>query len=471
MNESHSLARAPGRSHPVVRPNDSIDLTKHGSPLVDPYEVGSGRLRQLVAYARDVFALHDLLDKIKDGRRDPKTPPPLIAAAVFFCGLLRVRSFNALEPKLREKPFVRLIGAPSELRALCSIDTVSRALCTMDLGAVAGISHAIIARAERNKVFREGWHGALRYVALDGWEPFCSDHRHCSQCLTRIIRVKQSDGTLTEKEQHYHRYVVAMLIDERFDLALDFEPLLPNELRPKGVAKLGEDEGEQTAAIRLLRRVKQRYRWLDVVVADGLYSNGPFLTVVQQLHMGAIVIAKKETDEPLKEALCLWRNQPPKIIDDEKARERIQLWDCTDIQTLGSYKGPIRVVRALITDLDHPQKDRRTWCMLITGQATKLSSQKVLAVARGRWHIENTGFHQWTTRWRFDHVFVHEAKGIQALYWLFFAAFNLLTLFLYRQLRSYGRDRGNDVTRTISRLIDEMLDDLARLQTSPWDSS
>jgi len=73
--------------------------------------------------------------------------------------------------------------------------------------------------------------------------------------------------------------------------------------------------------------------------------------------------------------------------------------------------------------------------------------------------------------WYFEHVFVHDGHGSQALYWLFFAAFNLLTLFLYRQVRSYGRDRGKDVTRTISRLVDEVLDDLARLEHSPWDTS
>ena len=58
---------------------------------------------------------------------------------------------------------------------------------------------------------------------------------------------------------------------------------------------------------------------------------------------------------------------------------------------------------------------------------------------------------------------------VLSTYRYFIAAFNLLTLFLYRQLRCYGRDHGKDVTRTISRLIDEMLDDLARLTTSPWD--
>jgi hypothetical protein len=109
--------------------------------------------------------------------------------------------------------------------------------------------------------------------------------------------------------------------------------------------------------------------------------------------------------------------------------------------------------------------------MLVTGKATRLSARQVLQVGRARWHIENTGFHQWTTRWRFGHVFVHDGHGLLALYWLFFAAFNLLTLFLYLQLRSYGRDRGSHVTRTISRLIDEMLDDLARLDRSPWNTS
>ena len=66
----------------------------------------------------------------------------------------------------------------------------------------------------------------------------------------------------------------------------------------------------------------------------------------------------------------------------------------------------------------------------------------------------------------------HPAPELLApVYWLFFAAYNLLTLFLYRQLRCYGRDRGRDVTRTISRLIEEMRDDLARLDAPMWDTS
>jgi hypothetical protein len=445
-------------------------------------ELGRGRLGQLIAYARKVYGLAGLLGRVEDSRRKPGTTAPLVASAVLYTGLLRIRSFNALEPRLREKTFLRILGAQRERMRLCSVDTLSRALRVTDLESARAISVAIVQKAERNKVFREGWHGALRYVAIDGWEPFCSRHRHCSQCLVRQVRVKQGDDSVVEVPEYYHRFAVAMLIDKRFDLLLDFEPLLPKDLRriaPKAakgktrrLVKADEDEGELTAAARLIKRVKQTFAWLDVVVADALYANGPFLTTVMKLELGAVIIARKESDEPLKEALQIWGNQPPhKLVEDKESRESIELWDCPELEMLRSYEGKIRCVRGRVTRLAHPDKPPSTWCMLVVGKALRLAPEKVLAVARARWHIENTGFHQWTTRWQFDHVFTHHANSIRALFWLFFAAFNLLTLFLYCQLRSYGRDRGKDVTRTISRLVDEMQDDLVRLGDGVWDTS
>ena len=442
--------------------------------------LGNGRLRGLLAYGRETFGLDAAFAGVRDSRRQPETDPSTIAAIVFFCGLLRIRSFNALEPRLDERGFRRLLG--DDTGGLCSVDTVSRSLCRMDVATVRKVFEGIVAQAERNKVFREGGHGALRYVAFDGWEPFSSYSRHCPDCLVRQIRVKQPDDSVVEVPQYYHRYAVAMMVDRRFDLALGIEPVLPNAKRPDGEAPGGEDEGELTATIRLLRRVKRTFPWVDVAVADGLYPNGPFLTAVQELGMGAVVIVRKETDEPLKEALTIWGASPPEeVIDVPREHadgrqlhgvERISLWDCKGIETLDTYRGPIRVVRAEIQDPEKPGDQRRTWIMAVTGRwpTARLTALKVLQVARGRWHIENTGFHQWTTRWKFAHVFVHNGNALLALFSLFFAAYNLLTLYLYRQVRSYGRDRGKCPTRTISRFIDELLDDLARLAL-PQDSS
>ena len=290
----------------------------------------------------------------------------------------------------------------------------------------------------------------------------------------RRVRAKDGAGEVEAVDEYYHRYVVAMLIDPLFDLALDIEPLLTKDMRPPRVPRAGkfkgetlkreEDEGELTAAARLTERVKHTYGWLDVVVGDALYANGPFLTTLAKLGLGGVIVARKQGEQPLKAALRIWGDRPAQeSFDDEKRGEHLELWDAPRLANLDSYAGEIRVVRGRVTSLKHPEAHPKTWCMLVTGQATRLTSCKVLEVARGRWHIENTGFHQWTTRWRFAHVFLHNANGRLALYWLFFAAFNVLTLFLYRQVRSYGRSRGKYVTRTISRLVDEMLDDLARL--------
>jgi Transposase DDE domain len=429
-----------------------------------------------------VFELGRRLERVVDTRRAPRTAAGLVAAAVLYTGLLRIRSFNALEPRLGEKPFLRLVGAAPERKRLCSVDTVGRCLCRIDLASVRAILVGMLQKAERNKVFREGWHGALRYVAIDGWEPFCSRHRHCAECLVRRVKIKAKDGTpIGVVPEYYHRYAVALLIDERFDLVVDIEPVLPKDLRPlivkgKGptarLVKAALDEGELTAGTRLIRRVKQTFGWVDVVVADALYANGPFLTTLDSLGLGAVVIARKEHEEPLREALHLWATQPPhKIIEDEKANEQIALWDCRDLETLTTYKGKIRCVRGCLTRLKHPEQPSSTWCMLVTGKATRLSPEKVLAVARARWHIENTGFHQWTTRWKLGHVFRHHPVALRSLFWLFLTGYDLLTLFQYLQLRSYGRDCGKHVTRTISRLIDEMLDELACWQRFAWDTS
>jgi hypothetical protein len=157
---------------------------------------------------------------------------------VFFCGLLCIRSLNALEPKLREKPFIRLAGRSGKEGGLGSADALSRGLRQMRLATVRGLSQKIVAEAERNKVFREGWIGAMHAVALDGREPIRSYTQHCDRCLVRHVRVERG-GEVVEVEQYYHRYVVAMLIDERFDMALDIEPLLPADLRPGGAGARG----------------------------------------------------------------------------------------------------------------------------------------------------------------------------------------------------------------------------------------
>lgn len=439
-------------------------------PSAETSPLGQGRLRQFFAYAKRVFGLVPLLDGVRDSRQRPQVATSLVARLVFLVGLLRIRSFNALDPKLGEAAMQRALGALKADGKICSVDTIGYSLARMDVSTTRGAVVAIIKKAERNKVFREGWHGAMRFVAIDAWEPFSSRSRHCSACLTREVKTgKQGKTIVTE---YYHSFVVALLLDERLELVVDMEPIRSEDVRKDvGDRNAKGHEGELTAAKRLVTRLHTTYgRWIDVLVVDALYPNGPFLTVAKQAGYGVIAVTKKDSDEPLKEALALWKNEPPMIVLDEPKKERIELWDCPDIETLSTYDGRIRVVRGVVHKQDADTV--HTWCFAVTGKATRLSARQVLQVGRARWHIENTGFYQWSHYWRFAHVFTHDAKALSALFWLFFLAFNLLQLFLYRQLRSYGRDRGKDVTRTIWRVIDEMMGELERLDHPlAWDTS
>jgi hypothetical protein len=269
--------------------------------------------------------------------------------------------------------------------------------------------------------------------------------------------------------------VVALLLGPHEEVVLGFEPIRNRWARQQaGELQATGDEGEQSAAIRLLRWLRATYgRWLDVIVVDSLYPNGPFLSVLAELDFAGVVVAKKETDEPLRDALAIWGQSPGQVIIDADAHERLQLWDCPDCQTLTTYAGPIRVVRAVVESVAARPTPRRQWCMLVVGKAPqRLSARQILRVARARWHLENTGFNQWTQYWRFEHVFTTDGNAIAAIFALFFLAFNLLQLFVYRQLKSYGRLRGKDPTRTIWRVVDILLADLHRLaEPLRWDSS
>jgi hypothetical protein len=424
------------------------------------------RTFQFEKYINSVFKIATQFWNVRDARHHPDIATFYVLNALFHCAVLRYPSLNALEGNLTTSDFQKLIGfSPCPDEKIFSADTIANTLDVFNLNDLASVNRNVLKQSERNKVFREGWFNSLRFVALDGWEPFCSYNRHCPNCLDRKISKKDADGNIKEETQYYHRFVVAMMIDETMDLVVDFEPVLRNDKRPDAT-KSDTHEGELTAAKRLIRRVKTTYPWLDVMVGDAIYTNGPFLTLLKEIKMGAVLIAKKENQEPLKEALAIWGDSPPeKSVFDEKKKETIELWDVRNISMLDSYKGNIRVVRGKIKK--ETAKSSTTWCMAVTGKAESLSAANVLAIARARWHIENTGFHQWVCHWNLNHVFRHTDNALRAILLIWMLAFNLLQLFLYRRLK---RNRcPDDPWNTIRHFVEVMAREIATIsQPVPW---
>lgn len=428
-----------------------------------------GKLHQFERYATKVYDLPGLLGDFTDSRRRPRIPTFDVVNSLVHTALLRVPSLNALEGNLEEPDFQKLLGhPPNPDEKPFSADVVANVLDKVDLADGRRALEEVVWTAERNKAFRAGSYGGLRCVALDGWEPVSSFHRHCDQCQVRKVQTKLPSGEIGEREQYYHAYVVALLLGPVVDVVLGIEPVRNAPMRRQAGEPDEEGaEGELTAALRLVDSLHQSYgRFLDAFVLDGLYPNGPVLTRLDRYGYSAFIVLKKQDHEPLKEALALWRGQPPSCsFDDEQTREHIDLWDVDGIETLDTYRGPLRVLRAEVTQ---PGAIKRTWCFAAVGKkARTVSSRTALRILRARWHIENTVFHQWVTRWHLGHVFRHTGNALLALLLLWALTFNLLQLFVYRRL---GRERRpKHPTDTIRHLVEVMLREVATLPAPiPW---
>ena len=432
--------------------------------------MGSDRkLEKFLKYVIEVYGLPRLLGSFSDGRREPSYPTLEVVEALFHAALLRRPSINATEGDLKHADFQKLIGRkPEPGEKAFSAEVISRVLDKLDLDGPRNGIEDIIWQAERNRAFREGSYGTLRCVALDGWEPFCSYDRHCPHCLTREVSVKNpATGEVEKRTQYYHRYVVAMLIGPVLDVVLDIEPVLNAEAR----RDLGEDahhEGELTAAHRLIDRLHITYgTFIDALVFDALYANGPVMTKLDACGYGGFIVLKKDNNEPLKEALALWEGEGPcQKYDDDDKKEQIEFWDVDNIDTLDTYKGKVRVVRAVIT---HKDGTRKTWCLGIVGKrAQKVSRRTALKICRSRWHIENTGFGQWVKYWNLGRVYRHTANAIQAILLLWMLVFNLLQLFVYRRLKRPRKPK--DPCDTIIAIVAEMFRNAGAIpERIPWE--
>jgi hypothetical protein len=476
---SAAHCRRVGRNHPChcgsglkykrcCLERDSSARRRECAEALPPWTINSrGKLQQFEKYACKVFDLPGLLGSLSDGRRDPDIPTYPVVNSLFHAALLRLPSINALEADLKEADFLKLIGLKANQGTKAfSAEVIDNVLDKLDLDGPSACIEEVIWNAERNKAFRDDTYGTLRCVAIDGWEPFASYDRHCPHCLVRKVKVKRADGQVEEVDQYYHRYVVAVLVAPLLDLVLGIEPVRNGEARRDA----GEDahhEGELTAAHRLIDSLHEAYgTFIDAFVLDALYANGPVMTKLDKYNYGGFIVLKKETDEPLKEANNLWARQPPcRSFDDRETSEHIDFWDVDGLETLSTYKGKVRVIRAKVTKSNGK---RNTWCFGLVGDRVRSSGLcPALKTIRARWHIENTAFNQWVQYWNLSHVYHHTNNALLAVLLLWSLVFNLLQLFVYRRLKRQRNPK--DPSDTIRHIVEMMLRDLGTIPTPiPW---
>jgi hypothetical protein len=411
---------------------------------------GMGRMRQFAAYVTKVLSLGKLTrTMITDTRCGGTYESHVCFMLVLIMLLQRFRSFNAFEGVLGDPPMRKLIAGYDIPPC---VQTIKDACKKIDLPSLERVHQTILRKAVDNKVMsRTKLHGR-RFFAFDGVEPISSKKRSCNGCHTRTLDTAQG-----EVIEYYHRFVFAQSIGPAPHLIMGFEPQASaTQRRAKQKAPSAEQvkaEGELTAVKPLVDRLRSLFPRLFVAgVGDAAYANGPMLTFMRvgPAPLDMIAILKKETDEPMADAISVFARMKPDHYYDSARGEHVLMWDSEGFEGLSTCPYPVRVIKALVYEgprkLDWttiPWDDSEqvsTWWMVTSIPKARLNGQQVFDVMRHRWNEENCAFNDLTQNWHFKHAYFHHEVGIQVMMYAFMIAFNLFQLFLYRCLRHFSTD-------------------------------
>ena len=363
--------------------------------------------------------------------------------------VLRLRSFNALEQELRvSKRWEAWVGSRKP-----SADTIGRVFAKMSPDELRQILVAIQRSAWRRKAIHLRPGESYRVVAVDGHEIGASRARCCPGCLVREVKV--GDETVLE---YYHRIVVAQWVGVIPPAILDLE-----RIRPK--------EGEVPAARRLLERVlRQHSRLIDVISADALYLEAPFLKQVLDAGKHAVIVMKQERRELYQDAERLRSLIEPQVLVDGPRTTR--LWDLPELSSFTTLNRPVRVVwveeqtrkRKIVGGKPKDVLEEKTWIWVTDIPSAIVPPAKIQRWGHDRWDLENRGFNELTTLWHMDHYFIHDTTAIETL--LLTLALAFVTTYLF-----YGRNLKASARRHLTRLAlaARLVDDLTLLRgASVW---
>jgi Transposase DDE domain len=356
-------------------------------------------------YLNKVFDFRSAAARLTDSRRNPKIPPAAVFLATFHAFVFRLPSFQQLESELHQPGLQRWVGAG---RAFGD-DVLRYSLSGFHLEGLEQMQTGFNRTLKRNKVFDAGRVQGRVVAALDGIEVLSSYSRHCDSCLERRVMVKKA-GVKVEQIQYYHRAVGCQIISGPVKTFLALAWLQPGE-------------GEDTAALRLLRSLPARYgsRFFDILLLDALYAQAPVFKLAQEMGWDLVVSLKQNLPDLYQSAVRLFARRPA---DSQMTEQRggksyeIQLWDTEGLPLSVDYPEPARVVRSEETLTQHHyRQDQRTpetteheWLWITTLDRKTFPASVVRRLGHDRWKQENNGWNDLTQNWAFKHGFLHACR-------------------------------------------------------------
>ena len=203
---------------------------------------------------------------------------------------------------------------------------------------------------------------------------------------------------------------------------------------------------------RLIERLKKRHgHFADVIVADALYLNAPFINILKENGLEGVIRLKDERRMIFQDAERLFKQDEGKKASFWKGKKKIEVWDLSGFKMEGCpYK--LRVVRYHEQWEENGKETERFMWLVTTLEA---ADYRVLwEMMHRRWDIEENGFHQLKTYYHAKHCYCRDA--VETIFNLIIIGFNVRELYLYRRSRNFA---GSGISRkSINRIFcDDLL--------------
>ena len=284
-------------------------------------------LKKLLTYMKSVYKIPQKIKCLTDERKRKSIPLFNIVMPVLLFLMLQYESFHTIfsTPESMSKRLKNCISG-----RIPKVDAVRDLLSRINPDEIRSIHEEMIDIIKRNRVFREGTIGGYVVAGLDGVELFSSTKKSCPNCLSR----KKHTG----ETEYFYRSVVCMIIGKSPHVILGQEMLKPRD-------GSGKDEGELTGGKRLIEQLKKRHgHFADVIVADALYLNAPFINTLKENGLEGVIRLKDERRMIFQDAERLFKQDEGKKASFWKGKKKIEVWDLSGFKMEGCpYK--LRVVR------------------------------------------------------------------------------------------------------------------------------
>ncbi len=253
---------------------------------------------------------------------------------------------------------------------------------------------AVVQRSNRLKHFKYLDEGYL--AAIDGTGHFSSGTIHCNECCCKHPKGKGP--------QYYHQLLAMCLVKPGMKEVL---PLMPEPIIQQ--IDVSKNDCEKNALKRLLEHVRCEHPHLKLVLGlDGLYSDGPTITLIRSYGHNFIAVAREGDHQALMNT-----------VDELDTQDQVSRHQFTDEKGFSHWFRFVNDVPinksnpdVLVNYLEYVEtspKGKKFSCTWVTSiELTTTSVTKVMRGGRARWKIENETFNTLKTQgYNLEHNYGH----------------------------------------------------------------